>query len=366
MALAPSDATPETIPGDPSHLIYEDAERELQLLASRGSGQPYLLAIKLRDETRTLHLRAYLGGPDKEFAWADLQLAPPEIQAVAAKTSNRPAHAWSLLQSGGMLPDSKLDDVLLQLAEANDPTSVIDSIDLEAGQALSKYLQNPAYGIFFDPSKNHDAWVQPKPLPTNVAATANALLRALETRFPVMPEGDATAESADNSPDEVELYRQKIAQKSYEVRDSTATVKTRGSAQKAFSDAVKKNYGFKCAITGISTKDFLIGSHIVPWSEDQSIRLDPTNGICLSLFVDRAFEKGYLLIDDDYTIRINKSRIGADAELEAQLEPYDGRQLVLPAKEPPRVEYLRRRRELFKPQPNLVSSSPTHMTHWDE
>jgi predicted restriction endonuclease len=77
----------------------------------------------------------------------------------------------------------------------------------------------------------------------------------------------------------------------------------------------KANYGNRCAITGITTRSFLIAAHVVPWSEDQSIRLDPSNGICLSLLVDRAFENGCLEIEDDYTIRIDWGRVGGDSEL---------------------------------------------------
>ena len=105
----------------------------------------------------------------------------------------------------------------------------------------------------------------------------------------------------------------------------------------------------RCAITGIETKGFLVAAHIVPWSIDQSIRLDPTNGICRSLLVDRAFEKGHLLIDDDHTIHIDLDRLGDDVALRSQLEPYEGRTLNAPAKEAPKLEYLRRRRALIVP-----------------
>ena len=97
------------------------------------------------------------------------------------------------------------------------------------------------------------------------------------------------------------------------------------------------------------TKDFLVAAHIVPWSEDQSVRLDPSNGICLSPLVDRAFEKGHLLIDDDLTIRIDWGRVGNDQVLRKQLAPYDGQKLSVPAKGTPQPEYLQRRRALVAP-----------------
>lgn len=347
MAISPSDATQETIPGDPSHLNFDDAENEFALLASRGAGQPYLMAIKLRDEPRTLHLRVYLGNPSQDFNWADIGLVPSEIRALAEKTTQRRALAWSLFQSGGIAPTISVDEALSQITASPNSAPVIDALDLDVGRSLISYLQNPGYGLFFDPSRNHDAWIQVAPLSTQVAASVDELLRVLEARFPEIPQGDAAAETLEASPEEVEAYRQQIAQKSYAVPDSTATVKTRGSAQRAFADAVKKNYGFKCAITSVTTRDFLVASHIVPWSEDERIRIDPSNGICLSLLVDRAFEKGYLQINDDFTISIDQGKVGDDDVLRAQLEPYDGQALNLPTKERPQLDYLRRRRELF-------------------
>ena len=349
MTLAPSDATPETIPGDPSHLDFEDAENEFELIASRGAGQPYLMVIKLRNEPRTLHLRAYLKNPSKAFAWADLALVPQEIQNLAAKTSQRRAVASSLFQSAGTAPHSNVENVLSQLVASKDRTAGIDALDMDTGRALTSYLRHPGHGLFFDPTRNHDAWLQPAPLSTQVAASVDDFLRTLEARFPAVPQGDAAAEALEADPVEFEAFREQIMQKSYEVADSTATIKTRGSAQKAFAGAVKANYKYRCAITDVVTKDFLVASHIVPWSEDQSIRLDPSNGICRSLLVDRAFEKGYLQIEDDLTIRIDWERVGDDQALRSQLGPYDGLKLSAPSEGVPQPKYLQRRRALFTP-----------------
>ena len=344
MTLSPTDATPETIPGDPSHEDFEHAENEFKLLASRGAGQPYLMAIKLRDEPRTLHLRAYLKNPSKVYAWADLGLVPQEVQNLAAKTSRRPALAWSLFESGGIAPSPNIESALSQLVASEDRMAVINALDMDTGRALASYLRRPGHGLFFDTTQNHDAWLQLAPLPTQVAASVDDFLQTLEARFPAVTQGDAAAETLEADPDEVEAFREQIEQKSFAVADSTATIKTRGSAQKAFAWAVKANYGYRCAITGIATKDFLVASHIVPWSEDQSVRLDPSNGICLSLLVDRAFEKGHVLISDDLTIRIDWGRVGNDHVLRSQLAPYDGHKLSAPVKAAPLPEYLQRRR----------------------
>ncbi|MHB9101377.1 MAG: HNH endonuclease, partial [Sulfuricella sp.] len=283
MSLSPSDAVAETIPGDPTHIDFEAAENELAMLASRGAGQPYLMAIKLHDEPTTLHLRAYLGGPSAAYAWADLSIVPSPIQELAVKTSQSSALAWETLASGGVVPSAVIKHTLSRLGSSDTPVTVLDDLDPDIGRGLAAYLRRPGYGLFFDPTRNHNAWIQPAPLSERLATSVSVFLKTLDARYPLTAQGDAAAEVAEPDPSEVEAFREQIEGKSYSVADSSATIKTRGSAQRAFANAVKSNYEYRCAITGIETRDFLVASHIVPWSEDQSIRLDPSNGICLSL-----------------------------------------------------------------------------------
>lgn len=160
---------------------------------------------------------------------------------------------------------------------------------------------------------------------------------------------DALAETADFEPDQVAHFKDQIARDDYGVPDQTANSKTRGSAQRAFAETVKSNYNGHCAITGISTREFLVASHIVPWSEAPEIRLDPRNGVCLSTFVDRAFDAGFLQIGTDYVVRIDWTKIAGDVALGDTLKPFDGRRLTMPARNSPQPEYLRRR----------LQSSPT-------
>lgn len=183
-------------------------------------------------------------------------------------------------------------------------------------------------------------------LPPATEQKSAFLLGLLESNYSAQHQGDLYAEALDVSPEVVEAFNQQMQQNNYEVPDSLATVKVRGSAQKAFSDAVKKNYEYKCAVTGIETRSFLVASHIVPWSQDSTIRLDPANGICLSLLIDRAFENGYLVVNDDLTIRVDSDRIGSDAALRESLMPYDTKTIRAPLSHVPEASYLQRRRQL--------------------
>lgn len=347
MRLQPSEETAETIPGNSSHLDFDPAEKELTLLAERGAGQPYLLAVKLRDEPRRLHLRTYLANPRKKYAWADIRRAPVEIQELAKKTSQHKAVACSTFRSGGVPADATVKATLLNLAR--DPAAVVQALDGEAGRVLANYLRHPGYGLFFDPARNHDAWLEEAALSDPVANAYEQVRAILDERYPPLADDDVIAEKLEIDPTQVEAFRDQIEKENFAVSDSTSTTKTRGSAQKAFADEVKSNYSMRCAVTGIETRDFLVASHIVPWSVDHSIRLDPANGICLSLIVDRAFERGHLVIEDDLSIRIDCDRIGDDVALRTQLVPHDGRKLNVPAEGAPKLEYLRRRRSLYPP-----------------
>jgi len=346
MSLSPSDATAETIPGNPTHNDSKAAESELAKLGRRRAGKPYLIAIKLHDEPTTLHLRAYLRGPSSAYSWADLKMLPLQVQELAAKTSKRSASAWETFASGGSVPTAVVKQVLARLESSDNPIAVLSDLDFEVGRDLTTYLRHPGYGLFFDPAQNHDAWIAPTPLSESLATRAGAFLETLNARYPATSEGDAAAEAAESDFSEVEAFQKQIEDRNYSVADARATMKTRGSAQTAFANAVKSNYRYRCAITGIKTKDFLVASHIVPWSEDESIRLDPSNGICLSVLMDRAFEKGHLLIEDDLSIRINWLKVGSDAVLRRQLEPYDGQRLMQPKAGTAQPAYLQRRRAL--------------------
>jgi hypothetical protein len=309
MSENPTAFTVETVRGNPNHDDEGEAELEYDQLASSAFGQPFLIAVALEEEPATLHLRVTIAEPDPAYEWADLQNTPAEIQALAAATSPSSALAWRL-------------------------------------------FNNAEPKLYFDPDRKIDPWDDQAPASTtgeHGSASHGAI--AATTLQSSGSDSDSTAESLDHSDAEVAEFDQKVTDGDYVVPDSTATVKTRGSAQRVFAQRVKDNYGWKCAITGIIKPEFLIASHIVPWSVDETIRLDPTNGICLSVLVDRAFEHGFLVIEDDLTLSVRWALVGDDEKLREQLVSIEGNKLNPPNASPPKVEYLKRRRVLQPPLP---------------
>ena len=157
---------------------------------------------------------------------------------------------------------------------------------------------------------------------------------------------DQAAEVAEADPRLAAEYQQRLEASTYAVEDKEVTALTRGSAQKTFAQNVKSNYGWTCAVTGIATRAFLVASHIVPWSEDSTIRLDPSNGICLSTFVDRAFDAGFLEITLEGHTRVRWENVDDDAAFRVALGDIDGVELTKPKDALPDPMKLARRIEL--------------------
>jgi putative restriction endonuclease len=76
--------------------------------------------------------------------------------------------------------------------------------------------------------------------------------------------------------------------------------------QAFFRDAVLSSYNSICCITGLPIAECLIASHIVPWSKDEKLRVDPTNGLCLSATFDKLFDRGMITISEDLTVIVAK------------------------------------------------------------
>jgi len=200
MLIDPTESTAQTIRGDPSRTNEQAADEEYNQLTSSGFGQPYLIAVKLKGEATTLHLRVQIENPENQSKWADLHNAPPVIRELAASTSKNSALAWRLFK-GGQQVESEL---------------------------------------YFDPNEKGNPWVtgggQTAEGMTSSGAAAKNQALAGHSEL----DSDLLAESLARSDEEISEFKSRIESDNYEVPDATSTVKTRGSAQKAFADNVKK------------------------------------------------------------------------------------------------------------------------------
>lgn len=116
-------------------------------------------------------------------------------------------------------------------------------------------------------------------------------------------------------------YELKIASGNYFVADSEALTKTR-PWQAAWSKKVKENFGYMCAICGLTTPELLVGSHIVPVKDDEDNRMNPSNGICLCVLHDKMFDKGLISVNSDMVVQI--ANVSDDHVLETLLQDIRG------------------------------------------
>lgn len=86
-------------------------------------------------------------------------------------------------------------------------------------------------------------------------------------------------------------------------------VKNRGMRQVLFRAAVLEAYGEKCAVTGIAYTELLEACHIVPWAEcTPAEQVDPRNGILLNRLHHGMFDRGFMTIDENFHIYIDKEK----------------------------------------------------------
>lgn len=112
--------------------------------------------------------------------------------------------------------------------------------------------------------------------------------------------------------------------------------------QAFFRNAIISAYDGRCCVTGIDMEPLLIASHIKPWSEsDGAEKLNPQNGLCLNALHDRAFDRGLITLADDFTILVSGQVVkSANGAVQTLLLGYSGKQIRLPDRFVPRVDFL--------------------------
>ena len=114
--------------------------------------------------------------------------------------------------------------------------------------------------------------------------------------------------------------------------------------QQFFRNAVLTSYQNKCCITGIDTASLLIASHIKPWSisDPKTERTNPSNGLCLNVLHDKAFDKGLITVLPDYTIRVSSELKNSLERNESYhwLVSCDKQKIMIPEKFLPGKEFL--------------------------
>lgn len=112
--------------------------------------------------------------------------------------------------------------------------------------------------------------------------------------------------------------------------------------QDIFRAMLMELYSSKCCLTGIDVSEVLRASHIIPWAENETTRLNPENGLCLSATYDAAFDRHLISFDEDYRLILSpviKEAYTSDA-FKTYFRNLEGKTISLPQIYKPSQEYL--------------------------
>jgi putative restriction endonuclease len=99
--------------------------------------------------------------------------------------------------------------------------------------------------------------------------------------------------------------------------------------QREFSDIVRENYGTQCCFPecDVAERTFLRGSHIARWVDKPELRGEISNGLCLCLMHDQAFERGLFTVDLELRVWVDLAKARRSPWAMAHLVPHHGREL---------------------------------------
>jgi len=112
--------------------------------------------------------------------------------------------------------------------------------------------------------------------------------------------------------------------------ERVANVKVR-RGQAFFRDAVLNNFGGRCGVTGLSIRELLVASHILPWGKYEAERLNVRNGISLSRLHDAAFDVGLITFDAEFRLVLSKQirRDVSQPIISSSFAAFEGRPLQI-------------------------------------
>jgi len=111
--------------------------------------------------------------------------------------------------------------------------------------------------------------------------------------------------------------------------------------QSFFRRSVISAYDGQCCISGLSIPKLLVASHIVPWRVDAANRLNPRNGLCLSILHDKAFDAGIITITESLMVCVTQKQVSSeDHFFNVAVRAYDGQPIAMPLKFQPLADFL--------------------------
>lgn len=129
-------------------------------------------------------------------------------------------------------------------------------------------------------------------------------------------------------------------------KDREAIVKVRVN-QNFFRQMILANYRNRCSVCSLPIEGLLVAGHIIPWSKNVALRMNPRNGICMCVLHEKAFDKGFIAISDDYKILLSKTikKIFNEPFVKRGFGSYESKKIRLPDKFIPEKEFFESHRK---------------------
>ena len=115
--------------------------------------------------------------------------------------------------------------------------------------------------------------------------------------------------------------------------------------QQYFRRTILEDYRGECCVTGLKVEKLLVASHIVPWSENESNRVNPHNGLCLNALHDKAFDRGLITVDSDNRVVLSSELKHHGLKGADYIARTEGQVIQMPEKFEPRQEFLEYHRD---------------------
>ena len=111
--------------------------------------------------------------------------------------------------------------------------------------------------------------------------------------------------------------------------------------QNFFRSAILAAYENKCCITSLNIPSLLVASHIIPWSKDETNRMNLSNGLCLNPLHDKAFDLGLITVTQSFKVKLSSSIFKSkDSTAKEFLIQFDDHTINLPYKYLPDKKFL--------------------------
>ena len=114
--------------------------------------------------------------------------------------------------------------------------------------------------------------------------------------------------------------------------------------QSFFRSAVMCSYNSRCCISGIRNPELIEACHIIGWSEDETNRSNPENGLCLNPLFHKAYDMNLIAITPDYNVVISEEMIEQtkDKSFRDYLLGLQNKKIIMPNRFYPRPSFLDR------------------------